>query len=276
MPADTLALDGKVAIVTGSGRENGIGAGIARALARNGASVAIHYVSESTKPRAEKLAAEISKELDAKTAVVQGAVEEPGTADRIVQETLKAFHADSVDILVNNAGTGTIDGLMDATPKLLNDAFGVNVYGTLYMSQAVVGTGKMPQGGRIINVGSISSKTGPNQTGIYAAAKAAQDSMTTSLAGELGVSRGITVNSVGPGPVLTDLAKPVLQPDGNAGSFQESLVSRTRAAARVGTVEDIADAVLLLVSEKSRWITAQWISVSGGITGSIENEMRQT
>lgn len=99
MTMDTLDLSGKVAIVTGSGRENGIGAAIARALARNGASVAIHYVSESTKPRAEKLAANIRKECGAQVAVIQGPIEKLETAQDIVSKTLQAFNATSIDIL---------------------------------------------------------------------------------------------------------------------------------------------------------------------------------
>jgi NAD(P)-dependent dehydrogenase (short-subunit alcohol dehydrogenase family) len=99
MAPEQLSLQGKTAIVTGSGRENGIGAAIARVLARNGASVAIHYVSESSKPSAEKVATAIAKDYDARTTVIRGAVEVPETCDRLVQETLAAFGADRIDIL---------------------------------------------------------------------------------------------------------------------------------------------------------------------------------
>lgn len=120
----------------------------------------------------------------------------------------------------------------------------------------------MPRGGRVINIGSVASKLGMAPTAIYAAAKAAQDSLTYSLAMELGRGHGITVNTVSPGPVETDaLPKEV------ADKIHGMLVPMTRAEERVGTTDDIADAVLLLVSEKSRWITGQVISVSGGITG---------
>ena len=99
MSHDTLSLQNKVALVTGSGRENGIGAAIARTLARNGASVAIHYVSDSSKPRAEKVARDITQEFGTKTTVVQGGVESYETAERIVKEILKAFSVDHIDIL---------------------------------------------------------------------------------------------------------------------------------------------------------------------------------
>ena len=99
MLADTLSLAGKTALVTGSGRETGIGAAIARALARNGASVAIHYVSEVSKARAEKVAININKEFGTKTTVVQGGVENYDTAKNMIEKILKAFSVDHIDIL---------------------------------------------------------------------------------------------------------------------------------------------------------------------------------
>ncbi|KAK7403652.1 hypothetical protein QQX98_010575 [Neonectria punicea] len=272
MTADTLSLAGKTALVTGSARENGIGAAIARAFARNGASVAIHYVSDSSKAKAEKVAASIAREFGTKTTVVHGSVEDPSIANRIVEQTLKGLGADRIDILVNNAGAaGPRQDLKDTTKKDLEYEFGVNVFGTIYLGQAVIGAGKMPQGGRIINVGTIASKIAPPGTSVYAAAKAAQDSLTASWAGELGKSHGITVNTLAPGPIgPTDMSKPYIEnTDGSEHPMKAAMLAQTRAADRIGTVEDMADAALLLVSEKSRWITAQWISISGGITGTM-------
>jgi NAD(P)-dependent dehydrogenase (short-subunit alcohol dehydrogenase family) len=99
MEAETRSLAGKTALITGSGRENGIGAAIARTLARNGASVAIHYVSEHSKARAEKVASDINHEFGTKTTVVQGRVENPDTAKSMVAQILKAFDVDHIDIL---------------------------------------------------------------------------------------------------------------------------------------------------------------------------------
>ncbi|KAK1762528.1 L-xylo-3-hexulose reductase [Phialemonium atrogriseum] len=270
MVAETLSLAGKTALVTGSGRENGIGAAIARAFARNGASVAIHYVSENSKARAEKVAADIGREFGTKTTVVQGPVEKYGTGKRMVEQILQALDVDHIDILVNNAGFGGNVSLMEATPEQLEREFGVNTFGSIYLTQAVVGAGKMPKGGRIINTGSIASKLGLEISAVYSAAKAAQDSLTASWAGELGQSRGITVNTLAPGPIVTDLSKGFLEAaDGSQTALQSAMFAQTRSEARLGTVEDMADAALLLASEKSRWITAQWISVSGGITGTM-------
>ncbi|KAH8196982.1 hypothetical protein TruAng_008841 [Truncatella angustata] len=257
MGAETLSLAGKTALITGSGRENGIGAAIARAFARNGAAVAIHYVSENSKERAEKVAANINREFGTKTTVVQGPLEKSSTATKIVEETLKGLDVDHIDIL-------------EATPELLENEFGINVYASIYLTQAIIGVGKMPRGGRIINVGSIASKLGLELSAVYGAAKAAQDSLTASWAGQLGRSHGITVNTLAPGPILTDMSKDFLKtPNGSVSELQTTMHAQTRAGARIGTVDDMADAALLLVSEKSRWITAQWISVSGGITGTM-------
>ena len=86
--------------------------------------------------------------------------------------------------------------------------------------------------------------------------------------GQLGHSHGITVNTLAPGPIPTDLNRQYLDAPGGS-EITSAMISQTRAGRRLGTVEDMADAALLLVSEKSRWITAQWISVSGGATGTM-------
>ena len=99
MAVDTLSLVGKTALVTGSGRETGIGAAIARALALNGASVAINYVSEGSKSLVEKVAIDINQEFGTKATVVQGRVENYETAKSMVEQILKAFDVDHIDIL---------------------------------------------------------------------------------------------------------------------------------------------------------------------------------
>ena len=101
MAPDTLSLAGKTALITGSGRENGVGAAIARGFARNGAAVAIHYVSEGSKPRAEKLAANIANEFGTKTAVVHGSVRDYKATREMVSQALKGLDVDHIDILGN-------------------------------------------------------------------------------------------------------------------------------------------------------------------------------
>ncbi|KAI0397630.1 short chain dehydrogenase reductase [Xylariaceae sp. FL0594] len=264
---DTLSLAGKTAIITGSGRGNGIGAAIARAFARNGAAVAIHHVSDSSQASADKLAASLAAEYGVRTTVVRGDVADRGVARRIVEDALTGLDVGCVDILVNNAGGAVpTQNLLEVTDEDIAAEFGTNVFSAIYMSQAVVQIGRMPPGGRIINVGSIASKTSTAGTALYNATKAAQDSLTTGLASDLGHSHGITVNTLAPGPIPTDTSKPFLESPDGPGSVMAKLA---RAAPRLGAVEDMADAALLLASEKSRWITAQWISVSGGVTGTM-------
>ncbi|KIX04527.1 uncharacterized protein Z518_05397 [Rhinocladiella mackenziei CBS 650.93] len=259
MTADTLSLAGKVAIVTGSGRENGIGAGIVAALARSGAAVTINYVSDSVTKRAHSVADKIKAD-GGRVTVVQTTVDTPEGALFLVQETLKAFETDRIDILVNNAGTGFAGETLHVKPEEITKTFDVNVKAPVFMAQATVP--HMPPGSRVINVSSTASKLGLHDIPVYGASKAALDSLTWSWAKEWGRSRGITVNAVAPGPVVTDIVPPDV-----ADQLMKPQRDITRAADRFGTAEDIADAVLLLASEKARWITGQYISVSGGITG---------
>ncbi|OAP63313.1 hypothetical protein AYL99_02540 [Fonsecaea erecta] len=260
MAPDTLSLSGKVAIITGSAKQNGIGAGIASALARNGASVVINHVSESSAPRAAEVVKKI-QDAGGKATVVRADVSTPEGAKTLVETALKDLKVDKIDILVNNAGGGALVPVLQATKEDVESIFAINVFASLYMTQAVVPV--MPRGGRIVNIGSIASKMGMAPIPLYAASKAAMDTLTYALAKELGQGHGITINTIAPGPVPTDgIPKgPV------ADAVHNFLIPMTRAEERMGTVDDIADAVLLLTSEKSRWITGQFISASGGITG---------
>lgn len=99
MGPETLSLAGKAALITGSGRENGVGAAIARGFARNGAAVALHYVSDSSKPRAEKLAADIAREFGTKTTVVHGSVSDYNTTREMVSQALIGLGVEAINIL---------------------------------------------------------------------------------------------------------------------------------------------------------------------------------
>ncbi|KAJ4861353.1 enoyl-(Acyl carrier protein) reductase domain-containing protein [Trichoderma breve] len=237
-------LANKIAIITGSGKENGIGAAIALTLARAGARVTINHVSDSSAARAV--------EADVSTA--------EGTK-KIVEGTLSGFKVDHIDIIVNNAAIATYSPTLQTPPEDIFRVFGVVVVGPVLLLQAAYP--HMPHGGRVINIGSVSSKMGFYQLPIYAAAKAAMDQLTWSLSREIGRDgKNITINTIAPGPVDTD-SVPAGDPQSQA--MKKWLISLTRAEDRVGTVSDIADAVLLLADEKSRWITGQYISASGGI-----------
>jgi NAD(P)-dependent dehydrogenase (short-subunit alcohol dehydrogenase family) len=150
---------------------------------------------------------------------------------------------------------------MDHSEEQIKQIFAVNVYGPIFLTQETIPY--MPKGGRVVNISSIASKLGFDSIPIYGAAKAALDSLSYAWAQEFGRSKGTTVNSVSPGPVSTD----ILPEGADENILFAEMIKRTRAAERVGTVQDIADIVLLISSEKGRWITGQSISASGGITG---------
>ncbi|KAH9901787.1 hypothetical protein F4778DRAFT_791399 [Xylariomycetidae sp. FL2044] len=256
---------GKVAIITGSGRENGLGAGMAKALARNGASVAINYISESTGASAARVAEALAAEYGVKTTVVRADITTPEGASLLAQKTLEAFAVDHIDILINNAGCFVIGGTLDTPPEAIHKQFNTNVFGATYMVRAVVP--HMPPGSRIINVSSVYSKLNPPSVPFYNAAKAAADSLMYTWAMEFGRSHGITVNSIGVGPVQTDMEETFARDNPDGYKAIQTLVDLTRAGDRLGQIEDVADAVLLLVQEKARWISGQYVDVAGGITG---------
>jgi len=222
MAPTTLSLEGKTAIVTGSGRENGIGAAIALALARNGARVAINYVSDNSAARAAKVASNLAA-VGAQALVVQADVSTPSGAAKLISDTLSGFQTDKIDILssspfppfsrtktrgtnpikVNNAGAGTGQGklLVDLTPEEVQTAFALNTFSTLYVAQAAAP--HIPRGGRIVNIGTVVSRIHSMPgVGVYGASKAAQEYLTAALAAE--VSRFYSSLSFTEGEIWAD------------------------------------------------------------------------
>jgi NAD(P)-dependent dehydrogenase (short-subunit alcohol dehydrogenase family) len=201
MMADSLDLSGKIAIVTGSGRENGIGAGIALALARNGASVAVNFVSDSTQDRAARVV-ETLREAGGQAIAIQAAVDTLEGARELVVKTLEGFNATHIDILgmrplckaarprspsVNNAGTAFFSPILgEPNVEQLAKIFQLNVIGPFFMVNSVVP--HMPRGGRIINISSTNAKRGNAAISSYAASKAALDNLTWTWAEEVGLS----------------------------------------------------------------------------------------
>ncbi|KAI1377247.1 NAD(P)-binding protein [Hypoxylon crocopeplum] len=250
-----LSFQGKVAIITGSGRPSGIGAAIATALAVRGACVTINYVSDSSAPRAAELAESI-RAKGGKAAVVRGDVGDPEEARKLVRETLAAFNTDKIDILVNNAGIAPMTPTVEVTPEEMSSVFRTNVQGPLFLVQAALPY--MPRGGRIINISTCLSRMGLHSP-VYTASKAALDSLTYTWALEFGRKFGITVNAIAPGVTKTEISPPDDHPE------VLRMLDMTRLEGRMGTIEEIADAVVLVASPLSGWITGQYISVSGGV-----------
>tara|TARA_Y100000310_G_scaffold344679_1_gene458746 strand:+ start:3848 stop:4582 length:735 start_codon:yes stop_codon:yes gene_type:complete len=241
-------LKGKTALVTGASR--GIGNAIALALAKEGANVIINYSSNSKK--AEELAGKINK-LGSKAITLKADVSDFDEVGRMVDDIKKVFN--KVDILVNNAGIVRDRTLNNMTIDEWNSVINTNLNGIFNVTKQVLPL--IGNGGRIINISSIIAQYGNFGQCNYAAAKAGIIGFTKSLAKELG-KKGVTVNAVAPGFVKTDITKDI-------PFFKRKILKYMIPLKDEGQPEDIANAVVFLASEKSRYITGSVINVDGGL-----------
>ncbi len=245
-------LKGKVAVVTGASK--GIGAGIARGLAAEGAAVVVNY--SSSREGADKVVAQI-REKGGKAIAVQGDVSRPADVKRLFTEAKQAFGA--LDVLVNNAGVFQFEPLEAVTEGEFHRQFNTNVLGPILATQEALNHfGK--SGGSVINIGSVVSENGMPNSVVYAATKSALDSVTRGLSKEL-AARGIRVNTIAPGGTETE----GLHTAGIVGSdFEKQMVSQTPLG-RLGQPEDIARVAVFLASNDAGWITGERITASGGM-----------
>lgn len=245
-----MTLVGKVALVTGGSR--GIGRAIALKLAENGADVAINYAGNTAAAEEVKTAIE---QMGRKALLVQGSVADTDGVQTIVNTVVKELGR--LDILINNAGI-TRDGLLMRMKEAdWDDVMHTNLKGVYNCSKAVLRTMMKQRSGRIVNMASVVGEMGNAGQTNYAAAKAGVIGFTKSLAKEV-ASRGITVNAVAPGFIATDMTK-VLTDD------QKAEMARSIPLGRAGQPEDVANAVLFLVSEGAAYITGQVLNVDGGM-----------
>jgi 3-oxoacyl-[acyl-carrier protein] reductase len=245
-----IDLSGKSALVTGGSR--GIGKAIGLRLATQGADVAFSYKGN------EVAARETAREIQAmgrRAIAIQGDVAQVESADAVVKTALDAFG--KLDILVNNAGITRDDLIMRMSPEAWREVLETNLFGAFWMTKAVTRPMLKARGGRIINISSVSGQAGQTGQANYSAAKAGLIGLTKATAREL-ASRGITVNAVAPGFVLTELTQDL--PD----ELKEEITSRTPLG-RFGTTEEIANAVAFLASDEAGYITGQVLAVDGGL-----------
>jgi 3-oxoacyl-[acyl-carrier protein] reductase len=245
-------LSGKVAVVTGASK--GIGAGIAKSLAAEGASVVVNYSSD--KAGADKTVAEITK-AGGKAVAVGASVAKQSDIDKLFAETKKSFG--KVDILVNNAGVYAFEPIEQISEESIDRIFNTNVKGLLLTTKAALGL--IPaEGGSIINIGSIVSELTPASTAVYSSTKGAVDVITRVLAKELG-PRKIRVNAVNPGLTITEGT----QTAGIPGSDFEADAVKDTPLGRVGTPQDIASVVTFLASDDAGWVTGALLQAGGGL-----------
>ncbi|RFU81469.1 short-chain dehydrogenase reductase sdr [Trichoderma arundinaceum] len=246
---------GKLAIVTGASKLNGIGYATAYALAKGGADLVLHY--NSNKAAAQEVVSKI-QELGVQVISVQSNAGSLTFGDDIVNATVKAFPGRKIDILINNAGHATFQGSTSEAPIEEFDAlFHPNVRGPHLLIRAALPHLASP-GGRIVNIGTVVARTGTKFASLYSATKGALNTLSLAWAEELG-EKGITVNVVAPGPVSTDYAAP----------DEHELSQKFRAqqyTKRNGTPEEIASAILFAASPGASFVSGQILGVDGGLS----------
>lgn len=243
-------LEGQVAVVTGASR--GIGAAIAKRLAKEGALVIVNY--QGSRERAEQVKKEI-EEAGGRAALWQCDVSDAEECQAMLEGVRREYGA--ADILVNNAGINRDGLLLTMTPEDFERVVKTNLYGCFYCTKAAAKGMIKKRSGRIINISSVSGVLGNAGQANYAASKAGIIGFTKTAAREL-AGRGITVNAVAPGFIETDMT----------GKLSEEV--KTAAAAQIplkhfGRTEDIAAAVAFLASPEAGYITGQVLGVDGGM-----------
>ncbi|MBW4436288.1 MAG: 3-oxoacyl-[acyl-carrier-protein] reductase [Pleurocapsa minor GSE-CHR-MK-17-07R] len=243
-------LQDKITVVTGASR--GIGKAIALELAARGASVVVNYQKSAT--AAEELAQEITA-LGVQALAVQADVSQEEDANRLIKSTIETYGR--VDIVVNNAGTTRDNVIMLMSADDFDSVIDTNLRSTWLVSKAAVRSMMRKRYGRIVNITSISGIMGNGGQTNYSASKAGIIGLTKSLAREV-ASRGITVNAVAPGFVLTDLTSGL--PEDITSKLNENI-----PLGRWGNVDDVAKATAFLSSDEASYITGHVLVVDGGL-----------
>jgi 3-oxoacyl-[acyl-carrier protein] reductase len=246
-----MSLEGRVALVTGGSR--GIGRAVVEALAKDGAKVAFVYNSNA---EAANEVVQAVKAAGGECRAIQADVKSKDAADKIIEDLVETWG--SVDIVVNNAGI-IRDGLLAMMePEAWQEVISTNLTSVYNFCQAVTRQMMSQRYGRIINMSSVAASVANPGQANYAASKGGVEGFTRCIATEL-ARRGITANAVAPGFIQTDMTEAVVSAAG-------SEIKKKIPVRRLGTPDDIANAVLFLAQEQSSYITGQTLTVDGGLT----------
>lgn len=245
-----MQLAGKVALVTGASR--GIGRGVAIRLAKSGAKIAVNYAGNQAAAEEVK---QIIEENGGEAILVQADISNAESVDNMVTSVMEAFGR--IDILVNNAGITRDTLLMRMKEADWNAVIQTNLTGVFYVTKAVSKIMMKQRSGKIVNMSSVVGLMGNAGQANYAAAKAGVIGFTKSMAKEL-AARNITVNAIAPGFIATDMTAVL------SDKVKEDLATKIPLG-RLGEADDIANAVLFLVSDSANYITGQTLNVDGGM-----------
>jgi len=246
-------LTNKIALVTGASK--GIGASIAKHLGAAGATVVVNYAT--SKSGADKVVEEISR-TGGQAIAIQGDMSEPDQITRVFSEIKSRYGR--LDVLVNNAGVYSFDAVEKVTPSEFHRMFNLNVLGL------ILATGEAlnligPDGGSIINIGSVVGSFPPPYSSVYSATKGAVDNLTISMSKEFG-SRKIRVNALNPGLINTEGSQAVGTTE---GAFHDMCLNSTPLG-RIGLPDDIGPIAVFLASDDSYWLNGQRLIAAGGQT----------
>jgi 3-oxoacyl-[acyl-carrier protein] reductase len=242
-----MQLEGKVAVVTGGGR--GLGAAICLTLAREGAHVAVCDIN----PIDGERVAHAIRQAGRKAVAIKADVSVEKDVKAMIAKTLEALG--TIDILVNNAGICYQGSVAEMSEETWDKVMDVNLKGPFLCSREVMPTFKQKRSGKIVNLGSLAGQVGGLVVAAnYAASKAGVICLTKSLAKEL-APFGVNVNCIAPGPMDTEMSQ----------SFPREEMVKSIPLGNFGVPQDVADAVLFLVSQESKYITGQTINVNGGL-----------
>ena len=249
--AKVLGLAGRIAIVTGGSR--GIGKAVVELLASHGAHVVVNYVRDED---AAAATVNLAQSHGVKALAIRADVAQLDQAERLIQETVE--HFGRVDFLICNAGIWEGAPVESLSEELWNKTLDINLKGTWAACRAVVPLMKQQRFGRIVIVSSTAGQRGEANVSNYAASKGGQIAFTKSLAPELGPF-GITVNSVAPGWVQTEMTADVF-----ADTAQRESINKGIPLGRAAMPEEIAGPIVFLCSEWANHITGEVLNVNGG------------